>query len=91
MESLSRGLTLMQQKNLTSAAAPQLSAIDGTLPRRQDLSDFWECFERAVSGLGSSINIANFDASHIRAIAPLILGQHAWSLVCGSSSDCDGL
>ena len=33
MESLSRGLTLMQQKNLMSAAVWQLSALDGTLPR----------------------------------------------------------
>ena len=68
-----------------------MSATDGTLPRRQDLSDFWEHIERAVSGLGSSISIANFDASHIRAIAPLILGQHAWSVVCGSLSDGNGL
>ena len=74
MESLSHGLTLMQQKNLTSAAAPQLSALDGTLPRRQDLLDFWERIERAVSGLGSSIDINHFNSSHIRAIAPLILG-----------------
>ena len=74
MELLSRGLTLMQQKNLMSAAAPQLSALDGTLPRRQDLSDFWEWIKRAVSGLGSSIDINHFDSSHIRARAPLILG-----------------
>ena len=74
MESLSYGLTLMQQKNLTSAGALQLSVLDGTLPRRQDLLDFWEWIERAVSGLGSSININDFDSSHIRAIAPLILG-----------------
>ena len=68
-----------------------MSATDSTLPRRQDLSDFWEHIERAVSGLGSSISIADFDASHIRAIAPLILGQHAWSVVRGSLSDGNGL
>ena len=56
------------------AAAPQLSAHDGTLPPHQDLQDYWEHAERAILGLGSGIDLELFSKNHVSTVAPIFLG-----------------
>ena len=56
------------------AAAPQLSAHDGTLPPRQDLQDYWEHVEHAILGLGSGIDLELFSESHESTVVPIFLG-----------------
>ena len=34
-----------------------------------------------MCGLGSTVNPESFTAGHVAAIAPVVLGQHAWSVI----------
>ena len=61
-------------RDLATAAAPQLSAHNGTLPPYQDLQDYWESVKRAIIGLGSDIDLELFRESHVSAVEPIFLG-----------------
>ena len=83
LATLAKGLPNKHRREFEGAVKPL--GTESTQPARQDLQPFWRRVFEACEGMGPGLNPHDFTAVHIARIAPVILGEAAWSLMAATS------
>lgn len=60
-------------------------APQGTLPRQQDLRQFWRRAESVLNTLADGVHVSAFNTAHITLFGPLVLGETTWELFSSQS------
>ena len=80
-QQLEEGLPNRHAKELRAALTPLSSG--SSLPSRQDLRFWWKKVEAALVGMGPDCAPHRLGDGHIQEVAPIILGDPAWSVLSG--------